>query len=277
MSIARALEIYGREHAPHVASPATIGYRIDALLPFWGERAISTVKGETCRAYVKHRSSVKSATAKLELQTLGAAMNYCEREGYLTHAPKITVPKTGKGRTRWLTRQEVSKLLQAGRRSSHLATFILIGVYTGSRSAAILGLQWAPNTTSGWVDLERGTLHRKSESGLETNKRQPPCPIPAKLTAHLRRVRARTVRYVIEYDGKPVGKLRNSWARARARAGLGTDVTPHILRHTCVTWLLQARVPIWEVAGYVGMSEKMVSERYGHHHPDFLKTPRDAL
>jgi hypothetical protein len=44
-----------------------------------------------------------------------------------------------------------------------------------------------------------------------------------------------------------------------------------------VTWLLQARVPMWEVAGYVGMSEKMVRERYGHHHPDFLKQARDAL
>jgi hypothetical protein len=59
MSIARTLEIYGREHAPHVASPETIGYHIDALLPFWGSRSVSTVKGETCRAYVKHRNSVK--------------------------------------------------------------------------------------------------------------------------------------------------------------------------------------------------------------------------
>ena len=54
-------------------------------------------------------------------------------------------------------------------------------------------------------------------------------------------------------------------------------MTPHVLRHSAVTWLLQRRVSIWEVAGYVGMSEEMVRNRYGHHAPDFLKAARDAL
>jgi hypothetical protein len=41
MSVARALEIYGREHAPHVAAPRIIGFAIDALLPFWGDLPVS--------------------------------------------------------------------------------------------------------------------------------------------------------------------------------------------------------------------------------------------
>src|SRR6185503_17064115 len=44
MSIGRALEIYGNERGPHVASPETIGYHIDALLPFWGELPVSAIK-----------------------------------------------------------------------------------------------------------------------------------------------------------------------------------------------------------------------------------------
>lgn len=27
----------------------------------------------------------------------------------------------------------------------------------------------------------------------------------------------------------------------------------------------------WEAAGFVGMSEQMVRDVYGHHHPDFMK------
>lgn len=58
---------------------------------------------------------------------------------------------------------------------------ILIGLYTGTRSAAILGLQWMPNTNGGWVGLDRGLLYRGAEGRLENNKRQPPCPLPRKL------------------------------------------------------------------------------------------------
>ncbi|MBV9520966.1 MAG: hypothetical protein JO068_22920 [Hyphomicrobiales bacterium] len=39
-------------------------------------------------------------------------------------------------------------------------------------------------------------------------------------------------------------------------AGLGPEVTPHCLRHTCATWMMQRRVPRWEVVGYLGISEK---------------------
>ena len=45
MMINRALEIYGRKHAPHVAAPRIIGFAIDALSPFWGALPVSAIKG----------------------------------------------------------------------------------------------------------------------------------------------------------------------------------------------------------------------------------------
>jgi hypothetical protein len=35
-------------------------------------------------------------------------------------------------------------------------------------------------------------------------------------------------------------------------AGLGADVTPHVLKHTCATLMLQNRVSTWDVAGVLG-------------------------
>lgn len=276
ITIARALEIYGNEKAPSVASPETIGYHIDALLPYWGELPIGAIKGETCRGYVR-QAKVKPATARRQLETLSAAINYCHKEGYVTFVPRLTYPPKGKSRIRWLTRKEAARLLWAARREPHLRTFILIALYTGTRASAVLNLQWMPNTTGGWVDLERGTLFRGAEGRVESNKRQPPCPLPTKLLGHLRRSRSQTRRYVVEYLGSHVIKLRNSWRTTCNRAGLGKDVTPHTLRHTAVTWRLQRGVKIWEVAGYVGMSEKMVRDHYGHHCPDFLQEARDAI
>jgi integrase len=276
MSISRALEIYGNERAAKVVAPRIIGFAIDALLPFWGHLPVSTIKEATCTLYERQRNR-SAATVKRELIVLGTAVNYCVKQGYLTSAPSVTTPTTPEGRTRWLTRSEAAALLRAARRVPHLATFIMIGLYTGTRPGAILALQWLPNIKGGWVDLEHGVLHRGAEGRVKTKKGQPPCPLPAKLLTHLRRARRRTRQYVCEFDGQSVARITRSWRGAVRRAGLGKDVVPHTLRHTSVTWRLLKGGKIWDVAHYVGMSEEMVRRRYGHHSPDFLKEQRDAI
>ena len=40
---------------------------------------------------------------------------------------------------------------------------------------------------------------------------------------------------------------------------------------------MQAGVPIWEAAGYLGMSTELVEKTYGHHHPDHLKEATGAF
>jgi hypothetical protein len=40
---------------------------------------------------------------------------------------------------------------------------------------------------------------------------------------------------------------------------------------------MQNGAPMWEAAGYLGMSEKTLRDVYGHHHPDFLKGASAAI
>ena len=79
------------------------------------------------------RATVKPATARRELETLGAAINYCHKQGYLIYVPRVSLQKKAKGRTRWLSRNN-PQLLWAARHVPHLRIFILIGLYTGTRS-----------------------------------------------------------------------------------------------------------------------------------------------
>jgi hypothetical protein len=41
--------------------------------------------------------------------------------------------------------------------------------------------------------------------------------------------------------------------------------------------MLQAGVPLWEVAGYLGTSEAVIRSTYGHHAPDHLPAARAAF
>ena len=43
------------------------------------------------------------------------------------------------------------------------------------------------------------------------------------------------------------------------------------------TWLMQMGVPMWEVAGFLGMSPEMVQQTYGHHHPAHMHGTAEAI
>lgn len=95
-----------------------------------------------------------------------------------------------------------------------------------------------------------------------------------RILAHLRRwkrIDGPLVTHVIHYDGQPIKSVKRSWAQAVKRAGLSDDVTPHCLRRTRATWLMQAGVDMWEAAGHLGMTTTMLERVYGKHHPDWQK------
>lgn len=294
LTVADALAIYGAARR-EVAAPKTIGFCIKALLPFWGDKPVSAVKGETCRRYVKERR-VAAGTSRRELGVLGAALRYCEAEGYLVHAPRVTLPPVSPPRERWLTRSEAARLLRAARPWPHIARFILLGLYTGSRSGVIRRLQWLPNTEGGHVDLERGVLYRQSATERRTKKRAPAARIPRKLLNHLRRWRRMgdTRQWIVEWDGAPLSKSpQKSWRRARAAANeteahraelagreprpLGRDVVPHALRHTAITWMLQRGAKPSDVSALAGVTLAELERTYMHHSPDHQKSALDAL
>jgi integrase len=82
----------------------------------------------------------------------------------------------------------------------------------------------------------------------------------------------------VEWDGKPIASIKKSFSSALRLAGLENErICPHTLRHTCVTWLMQAGVSEFEVGGYTGMSPAMIRKVYAHHHPEHLNMARSAM
>jgi len=294
--VADILTFYAREIAPGQKS-LTTSYSIERLLDWWAAKALSDVKRSTCEAYVTYRMAqpirqatktktpklVSSETARRELTVLRAAIRAYHSETPLDALPVVTLPKASGARPDWLRRSDAAKLLWATRKlddkdsARALRRFILLGLYTGTRSGALRRLGWVPNTLGGYIDIEAGVVHRRGDAEDETKKRRPSVRIPNRLLGFLRRWREEDtsgknrIAYVIHYRGKPVDMQRKAWAAARDIAGLSNRITPHILRHTAATWLMQTGAESWDAANFLGMSQKMLEDVYGHHHPDFQK------
>jgi integrase len=300
IEIADALSIYDDDCGAQQANSAALNGRLERLNEFWGGRKLAEVTGETCREYVVWRGS--PGGARRDLEDLRAAINHHAKEGLHRGIVRVVLPSKGLPRDRWLTRTEAATLLRVCWRARetqtahrgprkgqkieterrplrHLARFILIGLYTGTRAGAIATASPVKAAGRSFVDLEHGIFYRLAEGRQETSKRQPPVPIPPRLLAHLRRWHVKGIagEHFVAWNGQPVRSVKTAFKKAVGLAKLEGNITPHTLRHTAATWLMQAGVDKWEAAGFLGMSVEMLDRVYGHHHPDHLRGAAQAI
>lgn len=276
VGVAEALEIYLERHVPTTTDPARIAYAVEALLPFWQGRMLSDITPSNCASYAKHRG-LAPGTVRRELGALTAAQSFLKREGLLTVTVPATLPERPEPKDRWLTMHEAAKLLNAARHGGretrlYLPLFVLIGLYTGARKEAILSLRWPQ------VDLENGRINFAVPGRRQTKKRRAHIPIPRQLRLFLRLAWARRssdTGTVLHIGGKPIQRIDKGFRAAVKRAGL-EGVSPHTLRHTRGTWLAQAGVPLWDIAGWLEQDPETTARIYAHHHPDYMETARTA-
>lgn len=310
ITIADVLAIYDDDCREKQANKRTFDGRLIRLNDWWGGKMLSEVTGVTCRAYVAHRLDQNQKAGRKaghggvrrDLEDLRSAINHHAKEGLHRGVVRVWLPDKGEARSDWLTRAEAAKLLHvcwtyrerqrrvrgdstapqlptARYTLRHLARFVLIGLYTGSRAATIAAASPVHADGRSWVDLDQGIFHRRQVGKKSTNKRQPTIPIPTRLLAHMRRWHRKklVVSHFVEWNGKSVASVKTAFSRAVSEAGLPPAVTPHTLRHTAATWLMQSGVDLWEASGYLGMSVEMLQKVYGHHHPQHMRAAAQGI
>lgn len=269
ITVGEVLALYAREKGPHVSGRKTLAQSVKALAPFWGGLTCDAVKGTTCRAYVA-QAGVAESTSRRRLAVLQAALNYAHAEGALIYAPKVTLPPDGAPRDRWLTRDEAARVLREARRSQNptLARFILISLATGTRASAVLALQWNPSLDSGWIDLERGIIHRKGARERETKKRRGSVAMTRGLHAHMRRWARAGGSHVIMKGGREIGTIHRAFNGAAERAGI-EDVTVHDLKRTAVTWAFQRGMTMEDATDWFATSRVTLEAVYRQFSPHY--------
>lgn len=308
VKISDVINVYLKDIAPTHAKPADTARRLTVVMDGLFGKTLSDINGKLCRDYADAHGG--GAAARRQLEDLRSAINHYHREGYATFAPAVVLPDKPEARQRWLTRDEAARILRAAwrmrqswkgvdsdrRTGRHVARFILVALYTGTRSTAICNAAMRPTEGRGHVDLERGVFYRRAEGAKQTKKRQPPVKLPARLLAHMRRWATTDVEiktkargksasigrkisqdFVVEWNGQPVQSVKKAFRTARVAAGLSDDVTPHVFRHTAATWLMLQGADVWSAAGFLGMTVEVLISTYGHHHPDFQADAAEAI
>lgn len=216
------------------------------------------------RAHIKARQAegASPGTINKEIVFLSAAINAWN----LDHSDDLPNPTKGlklkepEGRLRWLTRDEYAQLLDHA--EGHLRSVIILAINTGMRRGELFSLTWNQ------VDLTHRMITLDAKQTKSGKGRA--IPINAAALAELESMTDR--------KGKifPVKEVKRSFATACRNAGL-QDVTLHTLRHTFASWLVQAGVPIYEVAKLMGHSSVTMTARYGHLAPGNLRSAVETL
>jgi len=296
ITISQILETYIQEHGPVTNAVDAIELAISHLKRYW-DTGIGGVNETACKGYVTFRADegVKPATAGKELRVLSAAINHCHRKEYIKARPFVwspTVPKGAKGAKeaeKWLSRSDAARLIREARRNKkapHLVLFILIALYTGQRTEAVLRLQWFRNPWGGHIDLNGGKIYWQKEideAKQQSNKKQPyATPIPPRLLRFLKNAKRITNgHYVINYNGTRIKRIIKGFQATAIKAGFKapndsvksgwvSTISPHILSHTSITWMLQKGLATGKVSEAVGKTEDMIKNVYGHHCPEHM-------
>ena len=269
------------------------GELLDAVTPAriaeWRDELLSTPKqnggGKRSGADVNRAIAALSSAMTHAVKELGwIERNPCER---------VTKPKEAGGRVRFLSDDELPRLLDAVRTSSHpdLLPAVLLALTTGARKGEILGLRWSQ------IDFKRRaiTLHQ----GETKNNAGRALPLSGEIVELLQaRNKVRRIdddRVFPAPDGSKELELREPWKAALVQADIDVreakaktrrkDAPPvktsdfrwHDLRHTAASYLTMAGVSAIEVARVLGHKTLAMSLRYSHLAPDRVTELGDKL
>jgi integrase len=268
--------------AARVAAPASLLFTAKPLLRHLADLPVDQFTSASARAYCKSRRAeaprgrsgpyrqrpLADGTLIKELGHLRTALAWAVRQKWIAKAPFVERPTAAEPKLRWLTEAEFQTLYDATS-EDHQRLFLMLAVYTAARKSAILELEWTA------VDWSRRTLDFGPARGKKVRPRHQPI-VPALYDALVSAKKTARTAVVVESGGMSVSSISKGFTAIAKRAGL-VGVTPHTLKHTAISWMMQAGVPVAEISKFSATSIPTIMRVYGHLTPDYMQNAVAAL
>jgi hypothetical protein len=283
-------------------------HRMNVIIGYWGDKVVDDIDGTTCAEFGRFADpetgkTISASSARRCLEDLRAAVNRYVRDRKMSANGDFVfeLPPPNPARYGFFTRSQAARLVWAayrkrqgysftGKRAKaeklgqtketaarprrHIARFLLVGLYTGTRTDRIERASYYLEPGRPYVDVEAGIFYRNAVGEMvPDNKRAGPIRIPDRLLAHMRRWKAAGARYVVEHRPGESGSTASAFFRLLRETLTpeeiaAMDLNRHAMKHTYATWAMMAGESMEDVAGYLNTSAKIIETHYGHHHPN---------
>jgi integrase/recombinase XerD len=259
-----------RNYAPKTLKAYT--YYVARFAKHFG-RSPATLGPEDIRTYQVHLVEVEKASWEV-LSLSVAAIRFLYR--YTLQKPwmieQIPYPRTEKKLPVVLSRGEVAKLLGTITNLKHF-TMVATTYAAGLRSSEVRHLKVED------IDGERKVLRVRAAKGNRDRYVPLSVGLHEALRAYYRAYRPETWLFPGSRPEKPYAEsaLGRMCVKARKRAGIEKRATPHTLRHSFATHLLEAGVDLRVIQILLGHSSLHSTQKYLHVSRELMKTHRRSL
>jgi integrase len=262
------------EYAPHAKDARRLDYwrellgpeRLDAITPARIAKGRDTLLSEETRRKDAATGELKmraGSTVNRYLAALSSCLAYGVKElQWLERNPmeRVRKPAENKGRVRFLSDEERTRLLNACRPHADLYLAVVLSLTTGARRGEIMSLRF------GQIDFGRQII------SLEETKNGDRRALPLVGEAFaLLQERAKVRSLSDDRIFPPTGRarkaaaldLRQPWEKALKETGIA-DFHWHDLRHTAASYLAMSGVSLVEIAKVLGHRTLQMVARYSH-------------
>jgi integrase len=247
----------------------------------------------------KRSAGLSASTVRRVHLVLRACLATAVRDGLIARSPAASVrsPRVERREAHALEAQQVGALLKAAAGDPLEALWLLLAG-TGLRRGEALALSWGDVDLGAGTVRVRATLARTSEGLVrtppKTDRSRRTVPLPRQVVEALRAHRAGQLADRLAVGpawvdselvfctaiGTPLDprNVFRAFTKLTKRAGLAGLATPHTLRHSAATRLLEGGADIRVVSELLGHSATAVTwDTYMHVSPRLMRDAADVL
>ncbi len=208
------------------------------------------------RSFLSSQGYEKSSIAR-KLSSIRSFLRFLRRKGYISEPLEkfIRNPKSGRPLPRALSKEEVEQLISVASDARERAIVELIYA-TGVRVSELVSLNWSD------IDWDSEVVRVLGKGGKERV-----VPIGSKALEALRAYGSESGMKGPLFKNRDGDRLTSRSVerivkRMAIKAGLGSDVTPHVLRHSFATHLLEGGADLRTVQELLGHSSLTTTQIY---------------